>query len=378
MKKNIAVFFGGVSCEHDISIITGVQAVNAIWDIYNVIPVFIDEQGAWYSGEKLRDISIYKDFPKEHKGINRVFLLNGSQTLFLLHKGKKAKPLYKIDAAVLAMHGLNGEDGSLYGLLQMNSIPVTSSGILGSAIGMDKISSKVFFNALGLNTIPYCHITRNEYMHSVSRTISYIENQIGYPVMVKPAMLGSSIGIAKCKNRAELLDGLEIAIRFDRRIICERAEENFIEINCSALKKDSGVMVSDCEQPVNWTEFLKFEDKYTESGKGMASIKRIFPAEIDIETEKEIKAAVKKIYQTLDLKGVIRADFIISDKVYINEINTIPGSLSYYLWENKDITASKLLKIMIEEAIEDFNDLMKCAFSFRSSVLKDLAPKGKN
>lgn len=369
MESNIAVFFGGKSCEHDISVLTGIQVLNNLDQSYNVYPIYIHSDGQWFTGGGLLDIGSYLDFDPKRLRLKKVCVLPYENALYEV-KGKRLKFICEIDCAVLAMHGLNGEDGSLAGLLQLCGIPQTSPNVLGGALGMDKIAMKVFFEGLGLRVLPYVWFERRRYMFEQEQTLNMTEEELGYPVIVKPSMLGSSIGINVCRDRGQLIDGIETAIRFDRRVLVERAEEDFIEINCSAFKSSGVIMATECERPVNWKSFLSFEDKYLSGEKGMASIDREFPANIDRDISDKIKDITKKIYQSLSLKGVVRADFIISDDIYINEINTIPGSLSFYLWEHEGITFSKLLNLMIREAKEDLRDFRKCSYSFGSQALR--------
>lgn len=365
---NIAVIFGGVSCEHDISVISGIQVINNFPKEHNLIPIYIHNDGIWYTGEALKNINSYKDFDNIKKRVKTVVLLSGGSALYSLKKNK-LKYICQLDGAVLALHGLNGEDGSVQGLMQLCNIPQTSCGIAGSGIGMDKILSKIFFAGLGLDILPYTYITRKQYMFAPLDTLLKIEKELEYPVIVKPCMLGSSIGISKCASRGELAEAIEVAMRFDSRIIIEKAADDFIEINCSALKINGEIKTSECEKPVNWRDFLKFEDKYCGGSKGMADAKRIFPANIEKNVSDKIKEITALIYEKLDLKGVIRADYIVADKIYINEINTIPGSLCYYLWDYQGINFAKLIDIIINEASAKFREFNKCTFSFKSNVL---------
>ena len=368
MESNVAVFFGGQSCEHDISILTGIQVLHNLDPSHNIYPIYIHSGGIWYTGRRLWDISSYADFDPKRLKLKKVCVLPYDTRLFEL-RGRRLKPICEIDCAVLAMHGVNGEDGSLAGLLQLSGIPQTSTNVLGGALGMDKIAMKVFFEGLGLKVLPYTYFERRQYMYEQEKTLQSIEEALGYPVIVKPSMLGSSIGIKVCSSRQELIEGIETAIRFDRRVLVERAEEEFIEINCAAFKTCGAIRATECERPISWRHFLSFEDKYLGGEKGMASAGREFPADIDEEISDRIKEITKKIYRSLNLKGVVRADFIVSDDIYINEINTIPGSLSFYLWEHEGITFTKLLDMMIKEAREDHRDFKKCAYSFKSPAL---------
>lgn len=370
---NIAVLFGGVSCEHDISIITALQILNNIKG-HNVYPVYIHTDGLWYCGNQLKDINIYKNFDGSKKGLNSAVILPCGKSLYF-RKKNKLKEICRLDAAIIAMHGLNGEDGSIAGLLQLAGIPQTACGIAASGIGMDKIASKIFFKGLGLDILPYTYINRKDYMFAPLDTMLGIEKEIEYPVMVKPCMLGSSIGINKCENRQQLAEAIETAMRFDSRIIFEKAVSDFTEINCSALKVNDEIRVTECEKPVNWKNYLKFEDKYIGT-KGMAGIQRVFPADIDAALSQKIKQITAKIYSGLNLKGIIRADFIISNKIYINEINTVPGSLSYYLWDYEGIKFSELIDIIINEACRDFREFNKSTYSFKSNIFNIYGSKG--
>jgi len=366
MKKNIALFFGGVSCEHDISVITATQVNAAMPKSYDVYPVYIHTNGLLYHGNPVTDINFHKNPDISQKGIIEVCLIAGCKTLYKKVKNK-LKPICGVDCAVLATHGGSGEDGSLQGYLKMCGIPFSSADVLGSSAGMDKIALKAFFKGMGLKVLPSLYFTKRDYIFNPAAFILRIERELGYPVIVKPSTLGSSIGISVCKNKEELDRAIDNALLFDRRILIERAEQNFIEINCSAMRIKGGIQTSECEQPVKWKDFLKFEDKYM-SGS-MSDIKRIFPAEIDKETSDKIKNITKEIYKTLNLKGVIRADFIVSDDVYINEINTIPGSLSYYLWETEDLPFNMLIDNLIDDALRDFDEAKKLKTVFHSSVL---------
>lgn len=368
MERNIAVFFGGQSCEHDISILTGIQVLHNLDASYNVYPVYIHDDGVWYTGKRLWDIGSYSGFDPKKLKLKKVCMLPYDNRLYEV-KGKRLKLICETDCAVLAMHGLNGEDGSLAGLLQLSGIPQTSPAVLGGALGMDKIAMKVFFQGMGLKVLPYTWFERRQYMYEQDKVLQKVEDELGYPVIVKPSMLGSSIGINVCKNRGKLISGIETAIRFDRRVLVERAEQEFIEINCAAFKSCGSVRTTECERPISWKSFLSFEEKYLGGEKGWASAGREFPANIDAEISGRIKEITKEIYRALNLKGVIRADFIVSDDIYINEINTIPGSLSFYLWEHDGITFTRLLNMMIREAMEDQRDFKKCAYSFRSPAL---------
>ncbi|MDE7464338.1 MAG: hypothetical protein K2M48_04830, partial [Clostridiales bacterium] len=259
----IAVFFGGRSCEHDISIITGLQALDACRD--QCAPVYIDPQGVWWTGEGFDSVNAVRY--GKFKG-KRVHIRAGEKYLYC-----KNKRLFEIDAALLCMHGMLGEDGALQGCLDMSDIPYTGSGVLASAVGMNKLASKRAFESAGLNVLPYMSITRDEYETDVSPALKTLKEKLKFPVIVKPCNLGSSIGISIAKNQTELFTALRVAFEWDDTAIIEKALEGFTEVNCAvigdayhgetAVNDGDKYVVSETEQPVGWTEFLTFKDKYS-------------------------------------------------------------------------------------------------------------------
>ena len=300
MKKTIGVIFGSRSCEREVSIISALQLMRyADREKYDVIPVFIDEQGVWYTGEKLKDINSYKPFRPDGSGIVKVFpdLTAGSGALLRLNRGtglfarEKLEIVARIDAYIVVMHGLHGEDGTLQGLLELANIPYTSTGVAGSAVGMDKIMMKQFFRGAGLPVLPGEWFTRTAYLEDPEEIVRCVADSIGYPVFVKPANLGSSIGVSRADDDTGLRDSLELAFEYDRRVLVEKGLEHPIELNCSVLGYDDEVEASSIEMPLNSTEFLTFQEKYLASGgsKGMASLHRILPAPIEDSLKEQIQ-----------------------------------------------------------------------------------------
>ncbi|MCK9574994.1 MAG: D-alanine--D-alanine ligase family protein [Clostridia bacterium] len=383
MKKNIIVIYGGKSVEHDISIITGLQVVHNASNEYNIIPIYIDRQGKWYTGKKFIDINIYADFKSNNKVQKTEVVILPSSNFLYKKSGKAFKQYIKIDCVILAMHGLNGEDGTLQGLLELSGIPYTSSGTLGASCAMDKIVMKMLFSACGLNILPYTWILREEFNVNSEKVLLDIENKLNYPIIVKPSNLGSSIGITISNNRTELKHSIDIACYYDSRIILEKALTNFKEINCSALGTSDNVMVSECEEPVNWHKFLSFEDKYIKGNgknKGMHNLARILPANITQEIKILIQNYTCTVFKTFECKGVVRVDYLIdntTNAVYINEINTIPGSFAFYLWEESKIKFSKLITTLIEIADNAYKQKNKNEYAYNSEVLKKFAVKSK-
>ena len=283
MKKQIGVIFGSRSCEREVAIISAVQLMrHADREKYEIIPVYISDDGNWYTGDKLTDIQAYKPFRPDQKGIIRVFpdLSSGSGALLTLRKNKglfareKTEIVARIDAYIIVMHGLNGEDGTLQGLMELINVPYTSTGVAGSALGMDKIMMKQFFQGAGLPVLPGLSFTRSEFSGERGAVLNKVEEELGFPVFVKPANLGSSIGVSRADDTESLADSLELAFEYDRRVLVEKGLDKPIELNCSVMGYDDIVEASPIEMPLNNDEFLDFKDKYLASGgsKGMASL----------------------------------------------------------------------------------------------------------
>ena len=357
--KNIAVFFGGVSVEHDVSVITGVMTCNTLDKcVYNVYPVYIDESGEWFTGDALFDPDNYKDLDK--KGLKRVTLFGGSNKLYAV-KGKKVKELCALSVAINCMHGERGEDGCLSGVLKMCGIANASPDVYPSALAMDKSITKRAVKGIA-NVLPFV-VSGNP------KELRTKELPFDYPVIVKPLFGGSSIGIKIAENADELVRAAEYGLRFGRRVIVEPCLKDFTEINCAAYRNVEGIKVSECERPVRRTDILTFNDKY-ESGK------RVFPADIPDYIARRIKAITEKVYRTFGFTGVIRIDyFLVGKKVYLNEINSVPGSLAYYLFGETQKEFSVMLNEMVDLARIRFAENQTIKTSYDSGILKTSGSK---
>ena len=371
MKQNLLIIFGGKSCEHDISIITAHQAMDfADENKYNIFPIYLDINGLFLYGSKLKNFDFCRDI--DYHQLDKIYFKPSDKNIYY----KKNKVLCKADAALLCVHGLNGEDGTLQGMLEMSGIPYTSSGVLGSALGMDKIAMKMFFQGLGLNVLPYVWTYKEEY-YSILGNKNFFErvNQIGYPLIVKPSNLGSSIGITRASEENSLKSAMEIAFKFDHRVVIERALTDFIEVNCSVLGSSLEQKASVCERPLSWQAFLSFEDKYlSKSVKigGMDNLKRKLPADISEAQSAAIQKQSLEVFRALSCKGVVRIDYIIDNTdqtIYINEINTIPGSLSYYLWDYSGIDFFDLIDKLVEHAAYEAEQKRYLKYAYVSNVL---------
>lgn len=389
-KKQLGVIYGSRSCEREVAIISAVQLMNAVdTEKYDVVPVYIDERGNWYTGEALRNIAAYKNFSGTGKGIEKVSLdmTSGSGALLAVRPGKglfgKTEQVIvaRVDVFVIVMHGLNGEDGTLQGMLELANIPYTSTGVAGSAVGMDKIMMKQFFRGGDLPTLPGTWSTRSEYTADAEKVFAEAEKQLGYPVFVKPANLGSSIGVSRANNREELKDALDLAFEYDRRVLIEKGLDKPIELNCSVMGYDDFVEASPIEMPLSSEEFLDFGEKYLANGgsKGMASLHRVLPAPIEDSLRDEIQALSCRIFRMMDCKGVVRIDYMFDrkeEKIWITEINTIPGSLAFYLWAEAGLPYGKLIDKMVEFAEKAYEDKNSSNYAFTSDILKSVSLGG--
>ncbi len=389
-KTQLGVIFGSRSCEREVAIISAVQLMNNVnTEKYDVIPVYISEQGMWYTGEALRKIETYKSFNPDARGIEQVHLdiTAGSGALLATRPGKGlfGKPeqvvVARLEVCVVVMHGLNGEDGTLQGMLELANLPYTSTGVAGSAIGMDKIMMKQFFKGADLPVLPGVWYTRSMWEANRNAILEDVEQQLGYPVFVKPANLGSSIGVSRADDREGLEDSLDLAFDYDRRVLVEKGLDKPIELNCSVLGYDDDVEASPIEMPISAEKFLDFKEKYLASGgsKGMASLHRILPAPIPEELRDRIQALSCDIFRMMDCKGVVRIDYMWdrnSDEIYITEINTIPGSLAFYLWENAGVKYSQLIDRMVMCAQRAHEDKNLRNYAFTSDILKSVSLGG--
>ncbi len=385
-KITVGVMFGGRTVEHQVSVITGLQVIeNMDKSKYDPIPIFVTKEGDWYTGEELLDIKNYKDLGGLLSRAKKVFLppipSMGYLYFYPIKTGffKKEAEYIKLDAIFPAFHGMHGEDGTMQGLFELANIPYVGCRVTGSAVGMDKIIMKDIFKANGLPTVNYTWFLRKEYESNKDKIVSDIENALKYPMFVKPANLGSSIGISKAHNKEELLSAIEVAIHYDRRIIVEEGLEDMVEINCSVLGSDDDLLASVCEQPVSWQEFLSFDDKYMRGNSkkgmktaGMTATTRNVPAPIPEEKSAEIKNLAKEVFKVLDCSGVSRIDFMLRKgdmQVFVNEINTIPGSMAFYLWEYESIHFKELIDRLIQIALRIHKDHNKNMYVFDTELL---------
>lgn len=391
-KIQLGVIFGSRTCEHEVAIISAVQLMrNVNRERYDVIPIYISQKGEWFTGDALLDINTYTPFDPFRKGILPVHLDLTAGSGALMHYvppkgllgGGKEEVVARLDVAIPVMHGLHGEDGSVQGLLELAGIPYASTGITGSAVGMDKITMKRFFRGCGFPVLPDCDLTRTQFEHDTDAAMDKVEKALGYPVFVKPACLGSSIGVSRADDRTSLREALTLAFSYDRRVLVEKGLDRPIEVNCSVLGYDGERKASVLEMPNSGAGFLDFSEKYlagSGGSKGMASLKRIVPAPIGEELTQELQALSLRIFDAMDCKGVVRIDYMLdrnSDDYFITEINTIPGSLAYYLWAESGIKYGALIDQMVSCAFRAQEEKDRNSFAFTSDILSGVQLGGK-
>ena len=391
-KLQLGVMFGSRTCEHEVSIISAVQLMRAAdREKYDVIPIYLSQKGEWFTGDALLDMKTYTPFDPYNKALRRVSLdlTGGSGALITLEQSKglfggvKETVLARLDCVLPVMHGLHGEDGSLQGLLEMADLPYTSSGVTASAVGMDKIIMKAFFRGCGFPVLPDCSATRSEWEKNRDTVLGRVEKTLPYPVFVKPACLGSSIGVSRADDRDKLVDALELAFSYDRRVLIEKGLDHPLEINYSVLGFDGEAAASTLEMPGTSGDFLDFADKYLAGNggsKGMASLKRIMPAPIGDEMTKTIQDLSKRVFDAMDCKGVTRIDYMIdraTGDYYITEINTIPGSLAFYLWQESGLSYPALIDRMVAYAMKAHEEKERNNFAFSSDILNGVVLGGK-
>lgn len=363
MKTVVGVFFGGKTVEHEVSILSALQAIYAIdKDVYEVVPIYITKNNEFYYSDKLLDINIYKDLEKLERDCDHVYFTHKNDQMVINSlDGIFKKELIKIDIAFPIVHGLNVEDGTLQGFLEMHNIPYVGCDITSSAVGMNKIIFKKVLLASDIPVIDYYEVHVEDFQEDEEKLFNAINDKLSLPIILKPANLGSSIGIRVVKKKEEFSEAMNFVFEFTDKILVEKCIVNLKEINCSVIGNYESQEVSELEEPVKIDEILSFKDKYMSSGgkgtksSGMASLERKIPADITEDMKNEIINISKKVFKILDCEGVSRIDYIVdkdTNKVYVNEINTIPGSLSFYLWEAKgisfDILCDKLIKLAIK------------------------------
>ena len=387
MKIKIGVIFGGRSVEHEISIITANQAMTNInEEKYEIVPIYISKAGLMYTGEKLLKLESYKDLDNLLKELTPITIVNnGTNVNIVRYPMKKLgnNIINTIDVAFPTMHGTNGEDGTIAGYLEMLQVPYIGCDMLSASIGMDKIMMRRVLKEAQIPSLDYVAFYSTDYIKEEEKIINEIEEKLRYPLIVKAGNLGSSVGIKKAKTDTELKEAIEYSMQFSDRVMVENAIVNLKEVNCSIIGDTSNAIASECEEPLGSDEILSYQDKYISGGKtkagevaggskGMATLQRKLPAEISDEMKSEIQELAIKTFKVLGCSGVSRIDFLVdndTNDVYVNEINTIPGALSYYLWEATGKTFEKEIDELVDIALKRKREREKLVFSYDQNIL---------
>ncbi len=374
--KTIAVIFGGQSAEHDVSIITAhtpiIQSLLATGR-FSIVPVYIAKDGSWYSDKAMNEMWYFKqtDFEEKLKKLKKIqFVFNNGLKFIYPCMGSKTVP---IDIVFPSMHGTFGEDGSLMGLLRMAGVPFVGCDLFASAVAMDKVLTKQVVAAENIPIVPYVWFTRNDWATQREKFKEQIKD-LHWPLFVKPVHLGSSIAITKVKDETQLENAIEVALHYDDKVLVEESVENLIEVTLPIIGNENPRLAM-IERPLNKTEFFDFNDKYLSGGKkggGVNSEYSEIPANIDVDLARQVQEYGKAVYRVLGCSGIARVDFLIngsSGKVYVNEVNTLPGSLYAHNWKKAGVSGVELVNTLVELAVDRFNKDQELTRTFRSDIL---------
>lgn len=384
-KSTVGVLFGGRSVEHDVSVVTGHQIMNAFDpERYEVVPIYIDREGRWFTGEPLREI---KNFENEVASLSGVLpcLLSPS----VQHHGLITNPtpsgflgksqVRRLDVAFPAIHGSHGEDGTLQGLFELADIPYVGCGVLASAVANDKMLTKSVLRQAGVPVVDAIAFTRAEWLDHPDAIVARVTAALSYPLFVKPVTLGSSIGIGRANDETLLRALIDVAASLDRRLLVEGAVTECVEINCSVLGDDRGYHASVLEQPVSWEQFLTYEEKYLRGGEGMKSADRLIPAPLDDTLTRKIQEMAVQAFRAIDGRGITRIDFLVrpeNHEIFLNELNTLPGSLSFYLWEPSGIKPRELVHRLVELAQDAYAEKRRSTYNYQTNLIALTASRG--
>ena len=394
MKIKVGVIFGGESVEHEVSIISALQAMNKMdQEKYDIIPIYITKDREWYTGDMLKDIEVYQDLSLIKKYSKNVVLYYNNGSYVLQKKTFPKNVVTELDIAFPIVHGTNVEDGVLQGYLQSIGIPFVGSDVYASVVGQDKVYMKSVWESAGLPMTKYIWFYDVDYKQDSEAVLKKV-SKLKYPVIVKPATTGSSVGIAVAANSEELVEAIDDALEYDKKIIVEEVVENLKEVNIAVMGNYEHQKVSAIEEVLSANKFLTYDDKYIGGGKGklkggkmpvksskggMASASRKLPADLDKKVKEEVEKVAVEAFKALGSSGNSRIDFLIDDKknkVYINEINSIPGSLAFYLWDAKDINFTAVLDDMINIGVKDYKKRISKVHSFDTNILQGFAARG--
>jgi D-alanine-D-alanine ligase len=385
-KLTVGVIFGGRSVEHDVSIITGLQVIQAIDRTkYEVEPIYVSKSGEWYIGETLLDIRSFREQDIEMIGARRAAIPpdRGVQGIItpitsgLLQRTRN----HHLDVVFPAIHGTHGEDGTLQGLLELADLPYVGCGVSAAALGMNKALAKQVLRHHGVPVLDFTTVTSSEWRADPERVkFRLAKVGIGYPLFAKPSNLGSSIGISQVTGPEKLSEALEIVFAYDDLAVLEKAAGEVIEVNCAVIRSLKEYWTSTCEQPVSWQEFLTYEDKYMRRANlGMKGAERRIPAPISDALTHKVEETAQAAFAAIGGYGLARVDSFVNEatgEVWVNELNTVPGSMSFYLWEPKGLTPTQIVDRLIEIALEVHANKQKRIFTYDAGLLDKAASQG--
>jgi len=377
-RYRVGVVFGSRSTEHEVSIITAMQVIQFLSPRHDVVPIYVTKDGAWLTSGRLANINAFKDFDPKWSDLQSIIVTPDKSLKTItnvLAKGVFSKPQkIELDVVFPALHGLHGEDGTIQGLLELCDIPFVGSGVLASSIGMDKVVTKAVLKENGLPILDYVWFTLHDWEQDSDLVIQRIRESLPLPVIVKPARLGSSIGVQKANSVEELQFAIDVAIHYDTRILVERYVENKMEVNCAVLGNENPI-ASVCEQPISRDALLSYNDKYLHSARdtGMEGASRVIPAPISSDLATRIGNLAIKTFRSVGGLGTARIDFIIDQQagdVYVNELNTMPGSIAHYLWKPLGISPEELVDRLIDLAFEAHRVKSRLTYSINTPLLQ--------
>ncbi len=386
-SKNIVIAFGGVSPEHEVSVLSAMQVIASLEKTnFDLIPLYVTKSGRWLTGDALLELENFQDLDElEKKATRCTFSHNDLGNPILLETEKKglfgSANSFTIHTIIPSFHGSEGENGAFQGTCEMYNIPYAGSGVFASSLGMDKVKAKELCRSHDIPVVDGFDFYESEWEKD-RKTVLSLADKLGYPVILKPVTLGSSIGVTKAENDEELTDAIENSFRYDDNLMIEKAVTPLMEINCSVLGNPENLKTSVCERPLGQEETLSFEDKYQSDGgsqKGMASADRVIPADISDELTEQIQSLSSDIFRTFRASGIARLDFLINadtKDLYFNEINTIPGSFSFYLWEESGMNMRELMLELIDIAVERHRKKTGRIRSYDTNLLNEKAVKG--
>jgi D-alanine-D-alanine ligase len=379
----VGVVFGGRSVEHDVSIVTGQQIIRAFDpERFQAIPIYIDRDGKWFSGDPLLDIKNFEKDVRTLEGVEEVILSPNTN-----HHGLIFNPLptglftkskiRRLDVIFPALHGTHGEDGTIQGLCELGDIPYVGCGVLASALANDKVMAKVLLRQHDIPVLDAVSFSRAEWQQAPDKVIQHITSALKFPVFIKPATLGSSIGITRADDVDTLRIGIEVATNFDRRVLVEAALVGCIEINCALLGNENDIKASVLEQPIGWEEFLSFDDKYLRGNEGMKSADRIIPAPLPAQVTAQIQEIAIRAFQAIDGRGTTRIDFLVKgEEIYLNEVNTLPGSLAFYLWQEMGMSPREIVQKLVALAQDAHAEKRRNTYDYKTSLVAMTAQRG--